>query len=406
MRMPRAARGGARCNCVSFGSFRWPPPALALCQIRSFLGPGAMRGSHQSLGGRICVAALICAALSAAADYAVDRDVVRQRPGPWRCSHHHLAASLDQALQTNYSTLGWSADLVAPLMAEMRKCQELVLDQILQRSEYMSPLVTALTASCARPEHEFRLLVVNMDGSLLGDAGIATFAPVLSACTTIESLHALGSRLGDRGALALGAALQLHPKLRVLDLSGNAIGDEGAAELGAFVLRSRGDGIAVTSLTDLRLHDNLIGATGVVALADELRNSPARLESLMLDGNPVGDIGVMALALALRGRPQGTLRRLGLVSTNVSDLGIDALLSALREALNPPPLETITLEGNPGVSEAMLLRVEAALVRPTEASSSSSSSSSTRADVHVLRIVPPTGLFPVPAARPGQPNFV
>ena len=216
MRMPRAARGGARCNCVSFGSFRWPPPALALCQIRSFLGPGAMRGSHQSLGGRICVAALICAALSAAADYAVDRDVVRQRPGPWRCSHHHLAASLDQALQTNYSTLGWSADLVAPLMADMRKCQELVLDQILQRSEYMSPLVTALTASCARPEHEFRLLVVNMDGSLLGDTGIATFAPVLSACTTIESLHALGSRLGDRGALALGAALQLHPKLRVV----------------------------------------------------------------------------------------------------------------------------------------------------------------------------------------------
>jgi len=363
-----------------------------------------MRGSHKSLGGRTCVAAVMCAALSAAADYVVDRDVVRQRPGPWRCSQHHLAASLDQALQTNYSTLGWSADLVAPLMADMRKCQELVLDQILQRSDYMSPLVTALTASCARPAHEFRLLVVNMDGSLLGDTGIATFAPVLSACTTIESLHALGSRLGDHGALALGAALQLHPNLRVLDLGGNAIGDEGAAGLGASVLRSRGDGILVLPLTDLRLHDNLIGATGAVALADELRNSPARLESLMLDGNPVGDIGVMALALALRGWPHGTLRRLGLVSTNVSDLGIDALLTALREARNPPPLETITLEGNPGVSEAMLLRVEAALVRPTEASSSSSSS--TRADDHVLRIVPPTGLFPVRAARPGQPNFV
>ena len=302
----------------------------------------------------------------------LDFDTVQVGAGRWRCMLTHLAPSLDEALTTNYTGLGWSSELVQPLLRNMSACRVLVLDdsETAMRAAWLPPLVSGLVAHCGSPEAA-PLTDLDLDGSVLLDSGAAALAPALSQCTALSAVHALGNRLGDPGARAIAEALAEHPSLRLCDLGGNSIGDAGASELSRLL---RQPSLSVTSpLVDLRLHDNRIGPLGVQTLADAMRENVG-LERLLLDGNPIGDDGLAQLTTALttarRPGRDSALRRLGLRATNVSDVGVGKLLSALRYSPNAPPLEALTLDGNLAVSESMLADVSALLAsRHSEAPS-------------------------------------
>ena len=300
-------------------------------------------------------AAMLHAAFSG--QYILDMDSARQHSGRWRCLvHAHLTEALDESLNTNYTGLGWSAELVAPLIGNLSGCETLVADEPL-RSEWLMPLATALHAHCASltPDLQPSLRIVDFDGSLLHDEGISLLAPALASCPTLNGLYVHGNLISDAGARALGDAFHAHQGLGVLDLSSNSVRDSGVAHLTHRLLRLPSQPLLPGPLTDLWLHHNLIGPAGTAALADALRDNVI-LRVLLLDGNPVGDDGLSALALALReriaGRPSA-LRRLGLSVANVTDAGLVQLLEQLREYEWAPPLDEILLDGNAGVGLEM-----------------------------------------------------
>lgn len=354
---------------------------------------------------------LLLLAFETAAVNMEDFDTIRQRHGRWRCVQADFEQPVDDALATNFTGLGWSAELVGPLLGNLTSCSTLVLDELPER--WLTPLVVGLTAHCtASPAAELveptePLRVLELDGSRLGDENVATLSPVLGTCTTLEAVHALDNALGDAGAASLAAALRGHPSLRLLDLGGNSIGDDGMASLAQLLLPVGSD--PPGPLVDLRVHDNRIGAGGAMAFASVLRRAPAvsALRTLMLDGNPVGDAGVAALADTLRERAADTsresvpLRRLGLSATNVTDAGVEALLAALQVAQTP--LDACMLEGNPAVSVSAHRRVAAWLAarQPSVAAPPRRRRGSTAVDDHVLRVVPPTGMWLTPSQPPG-----
>ena len=289
----------------------------------------------------------------------------------WRCAQSHIAPAIADALTTNYTGLGWSAAFVQPLLANLTGCRELALDD-LHGATLLPPLATALATGCPevgdpdRPWEPARsavpLRVLDLEGSLLEDAGAAGLGPMFPPCPTLEAVHAPANRISDDGARALAAALYEppHPGVRLLDLHGNNINDYGADGLARLLMLPAPPRTPVP-LAELRIHRNRITAIGFRLLAEGLRDN-VLLTTLMLSGNPGGDAGVVALADALvynrhPDRPSA-LRRLYLTAVNISDVGARALLDALSQP-NSPPLEALVLDGNPMVSAPLLEALEA-----------------------------------------------
>ena len=106
---------------------------------------------------------------------------------------------------------------------------------------------------------------------------------------------------------------------------------------------------ALLRLKTLRLISAAVDDAGLVALAPALRRLPA-LELLSLQGNPFGDEGLVALvapsppagALPAAARGLTKLKALGLASTQISDAGCAALVSALDNGALPA-VETVGL---------------------------------------------------------------
>ena len=163
----------------------------------------------------------------------------------------------------------------------------------------------------------------------------------------LEGLHILGADNGDEGVALLTAGLRRGglPSLRALELMNTQIGEQGAAAL-ATALTNR----TLPALMRLNLGGNQIGDAGMAALAPALRQLP-RLKLLALNGNQIGD---RCLASLLAEPMQGVLPslcELYLDDNLITDSGLTALASALRNELLPA-LETLSVQGNSASQEA------------------------------------------------------
>ena len=154
--------------------------------------------------------------------------------------------------------------------------------------------------------------------------------------------------------LAEGLGAGALPAVTYLSISRMHMGDAGASALAAALGRG-----ALPRLKTLILNRAAIGDVGLVALAPALRRLSA-LQQLALNRNPFGDEGIAALVAPPplpAGAPPTTngvltkLKVLSLCSTQVSDAGCAALVSALdRGAL--PELEGLFVKKIPASAAA------------------------------------------------------
>ena len=328
-------------------------------------------------------ALLVATAIAVLLDLDLERQVIGAHDGRWYCLQEDLEPALSDALATNFTGLGWSSDLVAPLTGNLTNCQHLYLDAFhgSRLTSSMQPLAVALRAACSGGDGgsaggEGRgggvgmgtrpLRILDLEGSVIEDQGTTELSPALAHCPTLTALHAPANRIGDVGARALATALvgpPPHPGLQVLDLHANRIGDYGADGL-AMLLRLPAAEYVPVPLIELRLHDNRIGGHGTQLLAQSLRDN-VHLETLMLSGNPIGDEGASWLAHALVSRKPGrnsVMRKLFLAATNLTDAGAKALQGALEQP-HAPVLDTLVLDGNPGLSASARADLEDAVRR-------------------------------------------
>ena len=95
---------------------------------------------------------LLTLLLSAALVVLLDMDSAQvSRVGVrWRCYGDSLTLAMEEALATNWSGLGWSAQFVAPVSGNLTGCQELLLDG-LQGARMVPPLAEAFAIGSAAP---------------------------------------------------------------------------------------------------------------------------------------------------------------------------------------------------------------------------------------------------------------
>ncbi|XP_032872857.1 NACHT, LRR and PYD domains-containing protein 3-like isoform X3 [Amblyraja radiata] len=155
---------------------------------------------------------------------------------------------------------------------------------------------------------------------------------VIRLCDTIKYLDLVNCRIQCEGLQRLGPALH---KCQDLRLGGNNLGDSGVKLVSA-ALRNPDCKIQTLWLDSVGLTDS-----GAEDLASALSTNPS-LTELNLHGNKLGDSGVKLVSAALR-NPDCKIQRLKLDSVGLTDSGAEDLVSALS---TKPSLMWLYLTGN------------------------------------------------------------
>eukprot|EP00967_Tisochrysis_lutea_P114641 scaffold182866_cov33-Tisochrysis_lutea.AAC.2 len=234
--------------------------------------------------------------------------------------------------------------------------------------------------------HDATRMGVQRSGNHIGDSGAEALTAALMA-TPVPSLKALnmaGNGIGDRGAAALCALLR-SSSISEMNLIRNTFSAATALELaktavqsGRAVIFCSGlsglnadatvaslvssdlsdpDGVllagtlhmrgAMPNITELRLHDNLLGDSTASALADVIASGvlPSLL-TLTLNCNCIGDEGFAAFANLMRpGSALSRLESLGLRQNLLSDHSMAALANCLGDGAMPA-LQQLLLGNN------------------------------------------------------------
>ena len=187
-------------------------------------------------------------------------------------------------------------------------------------------------AECKKEQSDFHLELARTFGLLLrlesivfhaivGYDRVVVLAEALKTNTTLTELYLLDNNLGAEGVLALATALQTNTTLTKLDLSRNYLDAEGVLALAAALQTN-------TTLTKLDLSHNNPGAEGAAALAAALQTNTT-LTMLNLSRNNLGAEGAAALAAALQ--TNTTLTMLNLSRNNLgAERGLLHLLLLFR----------------------------------------------------------------------------
>ncbi|XP_076147660.1 uncharacterized protein LOC143132185 isoform X2 [Alosa pseudoharengus] len=249
----------------------------------------------------------------------------------------------------------------------------------------------------SNPSH---LIQLNLSGNKLGDSGVKRISDLLTnpKCK-LQKLLLSNCGVTGNGYASLASALKSeHSNLIELDLSGNDPGLRGVKLLTDLVnlvndekcqlhtlrlLKSDAAEKACAYLTSvvgtnplllteldlsgkkpgdsevkqfcslledshcklqrLRLNDSNITDVGCDALTSALLSNPSHLKELDLSGNKLGDSGVNHISALLK-NPCCKLEKLQLNDSNITDVGCAALTSALRS--NPSHLIELNLSGN------------------------------------------------------------
>ena len=155
---------------------------------------------------------------------------------------------------------------------------------------------------------------------IIAFGGEAAFFEALQVNTTLTSLRLVNNVIGPTGAAALAEALRVNSTLTSLRLELDTLLDEGAAAL-ADALRTN------ATLTTLEVGLDVIGRAGWIALADMLRAN-ATLTSVRFVSNRMECDEAVAFAEALH--VNTTLTALDLGHNRIGDEGAMAFGDALR----------------------------------------------------------------------------
>ena len=189
-------------------------------------------------------------------------------------------------------------------------------------------------------------LALELDGVALGDGGAVALAGGAEdggASGFVAARVSLrGCAVGADGARALARACGASTETLVL--RENALGDAGARAVAAALASNE----TFSSLSSLDLGCNGVGAGGAAAVARGARG----VRDLSLFGNAtMGNEGLMAFAAgdAETSRALSALRSLDLGGCGADEAGLVAFADALASsAARLPMLETLVVGGNPG----------------------------------------------------------
>lgn len=142
----------------------------------------------------------------------------------------------------------------------------------------------------------------------------------------VQELNLSSNRFGPAGAGVLVKFLESKPKyvpmefLDRLDMSNNNLGDDGTTQLTKIISKR-----PKSTLVDLKLSSNSIGAGGVETIMNKLLQH--ELRSLSLDKNAIGDQGCQLVAASLQSMT--ALSRLNLSFNQIGSRGITSLMRSL-----------------------------------------------------------------------------
>lgn len=169
-------------------------------------------------------------------------------------------------------------------------------------------------------------------GSNVSYQGIMQFSTYMTKTRlNLTSLNLQRNRFIENGILEFLSACCTHgalPNLTMLNLCNTKFRDNAMESLSGYWCRTA----LLRNLTELWLDHNLIGNTGISALADACKETPLKLTTLSLKSNDIEDAGVEAFAkaCALDGAPFAQLTVLHLLKNDITDAGFATLFPLLE----------------------------------------------------------------------------
>ena len=194
------------------------------------------------------------------------------------------------------------------------------------------PILLECIAECKREKSDFHVKLARVFGSglelqnakvnqaTLGNVHIACLTEAMKVNTTLTQLLLYDNNIGAADATSLAEAMKVNTTLTQLDLSYNGIGAAGAASLAEVIKVNK-------TLTQLTLQDSNIGAAGAAFLAEAMEVNTT-LTQLNLTFDRISPAGTASLAEAVK--VNTTLTQLDLTSINIDVAGAASLAEALK----------------------------------------------------------------------------
>ncbi len=162
----------------------------------------------------------------------------------------------------------------------------------------------------------------------LSQAQLSTIIATLEKAKTVTSLICWTNKLGSQGALALAQLVMKRNDIRTLTLANNELTTESIAQIATALNNS--------SLTELKLNDNLLGDNAILHIIKIILQNP-KLEILKLGNNCFSKAGVLALIQSMNNHP--ALKNVDLSVQNIQfddfdDNNIKAINDAIQSTNN------------------------------------------------------------------------
>ena len=161
---------------------------------------------------------------------------------------------------------------------------------------------------------------------VIGPAAATLLAGVIKSNSSVTKLLLGNNKLRDEGATVLCDAIRESTlsRVQVLDLHGNGIGPDGAKAIAALYAAS-------SSLSEVRVFNNLLGDEGATLLCDALRERPSAVHgSFDFRSNSIGPVGAKAIAALCA--INDSMNKLLLSDNKLQDEGATVLCDALRKS--------------------------------------------------------------------------
>lgn len=128
-----------------------------------------------------------------------------------------------------------------------------------------------------------RLRILDIRGNSLTGPDMRKLLKAISYSTTIASVELGGNNLGPEGCQMLATALERNASVTSLDVSKNQIGFEGAQKIAVLL------SLPTCGIRLLEISDNRIGAAGVEAIFEGIKNGQSVLERFSCSSNSIGN---------------------------------------------------------------------------------------------------------------------
>ena len=174
-----------------------------------------------------------------------------------------------------------------------------------------SPLTPNKCSAISGILHEFDVLELDLEASLVDQTGLICLIKGISGKCNLKALNLGKNPLGVEGGLVLGKNLPFLSSIKILRVFNCALGNEGTRRVFK----------GIQHLSELYLSDNRISMLGFVS------GKIGGLEVLSLTHNTVGDEGAKLIAEELK---SSKMKVLYLGNNGISNLGAEALVQGVQ----------------------------------------------------------------------------